>query len=86
MTLGWWDLGANFSSKYKTLLIWGLKICIGGGFERVYMNSLNLIYVVLIFLKLKIYSSKLNINLSLSKKIFFQKIWKIYQFFPVFLS
>jgi len=35
-----------------------LKNCIGGGFwgfGRVYMNSSNLIYVVIIFLKLKIY-------------------------------
>jgi len=35
-----------------------LKNCIGGGFggfERVYMNSSNLIYVVVTFLKLKIY-------------------------------
>jgi len=32
-----------------------LKNCIGGGFGRVYMNSSNLIYVDIIFLKLKIY-------------------------------
>jgi len=31
-----------------------LKSCIGGWFWRVYMNSSNLIYVVIIFLKLKI--------------------------------
>jgi len=31
-----------------------LKNCIGGGFWRVYMNSSNLIYVNIIFLKLKI--------------------------------
>jgi len=32
-----------------------LKNCIGGGFWGVYMDSSNLIYVVIIFLKLKIY-------------------------------
>ena len=31
-----------------------LKNCIGGGFWRINMNSSNLIYVVIIFLKLKI--------------------------------
>jgi len=32
-----------------------LKNCNGGGFWRGYMNSSNLIYLVIIFLKLKIY-------------------------------
>jgi len=32
-----------------------LKNCIRGGFWKVYMNSSNLIYIVIIFLKLKIY-------------------------------
>jgi len=33
------------------------KSCIGGGFQRVYMNLLNLIYVLKIFLILKINES-----------------------------
>jgi hypothetical protein len=48
--------GIYFSSKYKTLLIWGTKKLywrrVVGGFGRVFMNCLNLIYVVIIFLKL----------------------------------
>jgi len=32
-----------------------LKNCIGGGFWRVYMISSNPIYVIIIFLKLKLY-------------------------------
>ena len=32
-----------------------LKNCIGGGFWGVYMNFSNSIYVVIIFLKLKVY-------------------------------
>jgi hypothetical protein len=44
--------GAYFSSKYKTVLVLGTKKLY---WRRVYMNSLNLIYIVIIFLKLKIY-------------------------------
>jgi len=47
-----------FPLKYKTLIIWELNNYIREGFwgfERVYMDSSNFIYVVIIFLKLKIY-------------------------------
>jgi len=36
-----------FSSKYKTLLLGKLNIALEDSFERVYMNSLNLIYMSL---------------------------------------
>jgi hypothetical protein len=45
-----------------------LKNCIGGGFWRFYMNS-NSIYVVIVFLKLKIYQSYALIPFS--KKLLF---------------
>jgi len=52
-------LEAYFSSKYKVILIWETKklywMRVLGGFGRVYMIYSNLIYVVIIFLKLKIY-------------------------------
>jgi len=70
-------LGVYFSSKHKTLLIWGnYKIALEEdfwGFGKVYMNYSNLIYVVVIFPKVKNILT-ININLSFSKKILFQKM------------
>ena len=50
-----WEV--NFSSYYKTSSFGELKSCTGWRFWNVYMNSLNLFYVVIIFLILKIYES-----------------------------
>jgi len=47
--------GIIFLQNIKPSSLGELKNCIGEGFERVYMNSSNLIYIVLIFLKLKTY-------------------------------
>ena len=47
--------GLIFLQNIKSSLFEELKNCIEGGFEMVYMNSSNLIYVVIIFLKLIIY-------------------------------
>jgi len=48
--------GLTFLHNIKLSSFGELKNCIGGGFGlwRVYMNFSNLIYVVLLFLKLKI--------------------------------
>jgi len=62
MILSGEDFGGLFFFIIQNHLHLGqLKNCIGGwfffggGVWRVYMNSSNLIYVVIIFLKLKIY-------------------------------
>jgi len=47
--------GYTFLQNIKLSSLEELTNCIGGGFERVYINYSNLIYVVIIFLKLKIY-------------------------------
>jgi len=44
-----------FLRNTKPFLFGKLKICIGGGFLGIYMNSSNLIYIIIVFLKLKIY-------------------------------
>jgi len=58
MTLKWGALGGLFFlQNIKPFLFGELKNCIGEGFwrfKRVYMNSSNLFYVVIIFLKLKL--------------------------------
>jgi len=46
--------GLTFLHNTKLSSFEELKNCIEGEFWRVYMNSSNLIYIVIIFLKLKI--------------------------------
>jgi len=46
--------GSTFLHNTKPLSFWELKNCIGEEFWKVYMNSSNLFYVDIIFLKLKI--------------------------------
>jgi len=53
--MGWEGFGGElFFIILNPPHLWELKNCIGGGFWRVNMNSSNLIYIVIIFLKLKI--------------------------------
>jgi len=45
--------GLTFLHNTQPFSFGELKNCIGGGFWGVYMNFLNLIYVVILLLKLK---------------------------------